>query len=111
MNKNNKSPEIRFKGFIDDWELCKFEDVLKSHPFKQYIAEPTEDGNFPVIQQGDKPIIGYSNGEPYEDFTHVTLFGDHTVSLFKPTKPFFVATDGVKILSVENFEVIIYFMH
>ena len=103
-DKEIKVPRLRFVNFNEDWELCKFEDILKSHPFKQYLAEPTEDGNFPVIQQGDKPIIGYSNGEPYEDFTHVTLFGDHTVSLFKPTKPFFVATDGVKILSVENFE-------
>ena len=31
------------------------------------------------------------------------MFGDHTVSLYKPKSPFFVATDGVKIISCNIF--------
>ena len=85
------------------WEQCRFKDILKSHSFKQYLAEPKDDGEFEIIQQGDKPIIGYSDGEPFEEFSDVVLFGDHTVSLYKPSKPFFVATDGVKILSASGF--------
>ena len=96
-------PKIRFPEFTDAWEQCEFKDVLKSHPFRQYLAEPQIEGEFVIIQQGDKPIVGYSDGKPFSEYTDVTLFGDHTVSLYKPTKPFFVATDGVKILSADGF--------
>ncbi|MCM6847653.1 restriction endonuclease subunit S, partial [Lactococcus lactis] len=79
-------------------------EMIKTHHFRSYLAEPNDVGNYEVIQQGDKPIAGYANGEPFEYFYDVTLFGDHTVSLFKPTKPFFIATDGVKIISADEFD-------
>ncbi|MFK4972571.1 restriction endonuclease subunit S [Lactococcus garvieae] len=99
-----KVPELRFAGFADDWEERKFKDILKTHSFRSYLAGVSENGGYEVIQQGDKPIVGYSDGEPFTDYKDVTLFGDHTVSLYKPKSPFFVATDGVKILSADNFE-------
>ncbi len=97
-------PEIRFAGFTEAWEERKFSKVLKSHSYNAYLAGPSESGNYKVIQQGDNPVVGYSNGNPFENFEDVTLFGDHTVSLYKPTEPFFVATDGVKILSGDGFD-------
>ncbi|MEK4797311.1 restriction endonuclease subunit S [Lactococcus sp. FSL K6-0773] len=99
-----KVPELRFAGFADDWEERKAKEMIKTHHFRSYLAEPNDVGNYEVIQQGDKPIAGYANGEPFEYFYDVTLFGDHTVSLFKPTKPFFIATDGVKIISADEFD-------
>lgn len=99
-----KVPELRFKGFTDDWEERKFKDVLKTHSFRLYLADISENGEYEVIQQGDKPIVGYSDGKPFTNYKDITLFGDHTVSLYKPKRPFFVATDGVKILSADNFE-------
>ncbi len=102
--KNGASvPEIRFPGFTEDWEQRKFAKILKVHPFRQYLAEPIEDGKYEIIQQGDNSVIGYAKGNPFQDFEEVTLFGDHTVSLYKPSNPFFVATDGVRILSGEGF--------
>lgn len=97
-------PEVRFPGFTEPWEQCKFGDILKNHAFRPYLAEANEVGTYKVIQQGDKSIIGYADGEPFINFDAVSLFGDHTVSLYKPTEPFFVATDGVKILSAEGFD-------
>src|SRR5574337_159590 len=99
-----KVPELRFAGFADDWEERKAKEMIKTHHFRSYLAEPNDVGNYEVIQQGDKPIAGYANGEPFEYFYDVTLFGDHTVSLFKPTKPIFIATDGVKIISADEFD-------
>ncbi|ULL21484.1 hypothetical protein D2A30_07825 [Streptococcus suis] len=84
--------------------MRKFKDILKTHSFRSYLAGVSENGEYEVIQQGDKPIVGYFDGEPFTDYKDVTLFGDHTVSLYKPKSPFFVATDGVKILSADNFE-------
>ena len=99
MDQNIQKPSIRFKGFTDTWEQREFGDFLNTHPFKAFLANPSIDGEFEVIQQGAFPIIGYANGEPFTDFDDIVLFGDHTVSIYKQRKPFFLATDGVKIVS------------
>ncbi|MGU9970524.1 restriction endonuclease subunit S [Limosilactobacillus fermentum] len=108
MSKSKKRlvPVRRFKEFenADTWEERKFKDILKTHSFRSYLADISENGEYEVIQQGDKPIVGYSDGKPFTNYKDITLFGDHTVSLYKPKRPFFVATDGVKILSADNFE-------
>lgn len=98
------SPNIRFANYHEDWEQRKLGEVLRSHPLRTYLAEPIYGGEYEVIQQGDNPIIGTANGKPFAEYYSVILFGDHTVSLFKPQKPFFVATDGVKIISADNFD-------
>lgn len=97
--KGEKVPRIRFHGFTGDWEQRKLGEITKANPFKQYIAEGTLDGTYEVIQQGDTPVVGYADGKPFEDYEDVSLFGDHTLSLYKPKSPFFVASDGIKILS------------
>ena len=63
-----KVPELRFKGFTDEWEERKFKDILKTHSFRSYLAGVSENGEYEVIQQGDKPIVGYSDGEPFTDY-------------------------------------------
>ncbi|MFA5659095.1 MAG: restriction endonuclease subunit S [Oscillospiraceae bacterium] len=87
------------------WEQRKLGEILKVHPFKPYLAEPIDNGKYEVIQQGNDSVIGYADGTPFKDYEPTVLFGDHTVSLYKSQKPFFVATDGIKILStIENFD-------
>ncbi len=91
-------PEIRFKGFTDAWEQRKLGDLLQTLPFKQFLKEPELDGKYEIIQQGNEPVIGFANGTPCGDYKDVVIFGDHTLSLYKPQHPFFVATDGVRIV-------------
>ncbi len=95
-------PDIRFSGFTEDWEQRKLGEVLRTLPFKPFLKIPDQDGKYEIIQQGNEPIIGYANGEPCEDFRNIVIFGDHTLSLYKPKQPFFVATDGVRILQGTN---------
>ena len=106
--KNNKkklkAPKLRFPEFTDDWEKCELGEILKTHSFRKYLAIPQTYGDIEIIQQGDKPILGYSDGKPFTEYADIILFGDHTVSLYKPTKPFFIATDGIKILSADGFD-------
>ena len=106
--KNNKkklkAPKLRFPEFTDDWDKCELGEILKTHSFRKYLAIPQTYGDIEIIQQGDKPILGYSDGKPFTEYADIILFGDHTVSLYKPTKPFFIATDGVKILSADGFD-------
>lgn len=97
-----KIPNIRFKGFEGEWEEKKFGEKLNSTPYKEYIKTPTRNGKYPVIQQGDKPIIGYADGIPITNYSDKVIFGDHTVSLYKPISPFFAATDGLRIFSMEG---------
>ena len=95
-------PEVRFKGFTDAWEQRKLGEVLRTIPFKPFLKIPEQGGKYEIIQQGNEPIIGYANGEPCEDFRNTVIFGDHTLSLYKPKQSFFVATDGVRILQGTN---------
>lgn len=91
-------PELRFPGFTGDWEQRKLGDLLQTLPFKQFLKEPEPDGKYEIIQQGNEPVIGFANGTPCGDYKDVVIFGDHTLSLYKPQHPFFVATDGVRIV-------------
>ena len=100
--KTDKKPAIRFRGFTDSWEQRKLGMDIKTLPFKHLLSEPTIDGKHPVIQQGDNPIMGYSNNEPCRDYQDVVLFGDHTLSLYRPKEPFLVATDGIRIIMTEK---------
>ena len=97
--KGEVVPEVRFPGFTDAWEQRKLGEITKTHSSKQYISETFTQGKYVVIQQGEHPIAGYADGNPFENYKDITLFGDHTLSLFKPQEKFFVASDGVKILS------------
>ena len=96
--KGQKVPEKRFPGFTGDWEQRKLGDLLQTLPFKQFLKEPEPDGKYEIIQQGNEPVIGFANGTPCGDYKNVVIFGDHTLSLYKPQHPFFVATDGVRIV-------------
>ena len=102
MTENRKTPKLRFKGFTDAWEQRKLGEVLRTIPFKPFLKIPEQGGKYEIIQQGNEPIIGYANGEPCEDFRNTVIFGDHTLSLYKPKQSFFVATDGVRILQGTN---------
>ncbi len=97
-NKNGY-PAVRFEWFDKAWKQSKLGEITKVIAAKPYISTPSTHGNYLVIQQGDKPIAGFSNSNPFKNYNNITLFGDHTLSLFKPRSPFLVASDGIKILS------------
>ena len=60
-------------------------------------------GDYPIIDQGQKFIAGYLNGHEglLEDIP-VIIFGDHTRILKYVDFPFFLGADGVKVLKVKN---------
>ena len=96
---------VRFRRFCSTtifWEQRKIEAEIQTLPFKPLLAVPEVDGKYPIIQQGDSPVLGYSNRLPFSDYRGVVLFGDHTLSLYKPDGPFLVATDGIRIIKSED---------
>ena len=80
------------------WEQRKLKELLQTISFKPFLKAPIQDGKYEVIQQGNDPILGFANGVPFNEYKDVVIFGDHTLSLYKPHHPFFVATDGVRII-------------
>jgi restriction endonuclease S subunit len=67
---------------------------------KDYLPE----GKYPVIDQGEQFISGYSNEESLVlDFKQpVIIFGDHTRRIKYADFPFVPGADGTKILSQSN---------
>lgn len=97
-------PRRRFKEFVGsgEWEEKKLGEILRTDSFRSYIKKPQFNGEHIVIQQGNDPVAGYADGDPYLDYEKVVLFGDHTLSLYKPKVPFFISTDGLKIIYGSN---------
>ena len=97
-HRNRRKNNLKQKHTVFSWEQRKLGDLLQTLPFKQFLKEPEPDGKYEIIQQGNEPVIGFANGTPCGDYKDVVIFGDHTLSLYKPQRPFFVATDGVRIV-------------
>ncbi|WP_347993157.1 restriction endonuclease subunit S [uncultured Eubacterium sp.] len=61
--KNDKKPQVRFKGFNDDWEQRKFEDVVQierggsPRPIDDYITDSPNGLNW--VKIGDAPAQGH----------------------------------------------------
>jgi type I restriction enzyme S subunit len=88
----------------------KFHELVSKTPNIRGIPtnEYKEQGRFPVIDQGNKFIAGYSDNEHalYKDTLPVVVFGDHTLAIKYLDFPFSVGADGTQLLK-PNTDVII----
>ena len=59
-----------------------------------------DSGKFPIIDQGQDFISGYTNDTSlvYDDELPVIVFGDHTLSVKFIDFPFGIGADGTKII-------------
>ena len=75
-----------------------FEDVTKQGR-KISTDGYKRDGKYPIIDQGQNEIAGYTN-EEFGLFNNVPaiIFGDHTRIIKFVNTPFFLGADGVKVL-------------
>jgi type I restriction enzyme S subunit len=96
VTNTNRSSSITFN---DAFEIGKM--ARKAVKQRDYLR----DGEFPVIDQGEDFISGYSNEESLVlDFKKpVIIFGDHTRRIKYVNFPFIAGADGTKIL-VPNVE-------
>lgn len=84
------------------WKKLNIEETLdKAGLFtKLKSSQYFDNGQFPVIDQGDKFISGYVNDEKllYKGGLPVIIFGDHTRNIKFIDFPFAAGADGTKIL-------------
>ena len=90
------------------WNIISFElaveDVTGGHP-KLQKREYLPNGYFPVVDQGQDAISGYTNNDEmvYDGSLPVILFGDHT-RIFKYVNfPFVIGADGIKVLQAKKY--------
>ena len=79
-----------------------FEDVTKLG-CKIHKEHYLDKGDYPIIDQGQKYIAGYSNNSEglYSDVPAI-IFGDHTRIIKYVDMPCFLGADGVKLLHVKD---------
>lgn len=103
-------PNYENTEFVDGlplgWEEMRLDKVLETVKRKpkissdQYLSE----GKFPIIDQGDKFIAGYTDDESIVQFDPLPLliFGDHTRRIKFVNYPFVSGADGTQLLSPKN---------
>lgn len=102
--KGKPVPEIRFPEFRNDgaWNILNLADIIHTiTPSKKLkSSEYNNNGKFPIIDQSQNYIAGYSDDSSallnIENKTCV-IFGDHTCSLKLVDFPFIQGADGIKI--------------
>ncbi len=97
-------PELRFPEFegSGEWGVDTVGHVIKSitPPKKLEASEYRTKGKYPIIDQSQKHIAGYSDDQDAlinTEGKEMIVFGDHTCSLKFVDHPFIQGADGIKI--------------
>lgn len=78
--------------------MDSFLDITKRYA-KLQSGEYLRDGPFPIIDQGQGAVAGYTDSEALvNDSGEVIIFGDHTRIVKFTNGPFALGADGVKVL-------------
>ena len=95
---------MKTKQLPQGWKEKPFLECLEKEASNNKLKIPQKDfleeGIYPIIDQGNNVVAGYTNDETkvYSEKLPVVVFGDHT-RVFKFIKfPFAIGADGTKIL-------------
>lgn len=89
----------------DGWDVVSIGDILDGYPTtKRYETSAyASSGKFPIIDQGEKYIVGYTNDEEgILKRIPAVVFGDHSTRLKYVDFPFARGADGTQILYSKN---------
>lgn len=80
-----------------------FEDITK-HATKVKTSAYLAAGLFPIVDQGQQSVAGYTNDPSlvFHPDEPLILFGDHTRTVRLIEQPFVLGADGVKVLKVAS---------
>ena len=106
--KRALTPKLRFPEFRDGpgWKDGKVGELVSTvtPPKKLPTSSYLEKGSFPIIDQSQREICGWTNDDKAVIAAPLPLivFGDHTCALKFITHPFAQGADGIKILNARN---------
>ena len=98
------TPRLRFSKFqgAGNWQWKQLGEILTTiaPPQKLPTSDYQQQGDFPIIDQGQNLIAGWTNdaGSVLMGPLPVVVFGDHTCTLKFVDFPFAQGADGIKIL-------------
>ena len=100
-------PRLRFPEFRDagEWERKAVDELVETvtPPKKLQTADYRPEGQFPVIDQSQDYICGWTDDADaaIKSDLPVVVFGDHTCALKFVARPFAQGADGIKILKAK----------
>ena len=83
------------------WSILQIEDILDKYPSTKRFdtSEYLNKGKYPIIDQGESYIVGFTNDEENILFkTPAVVFGDHSTRVKFVATPFGRGADGTQIL-------------
>lgn len=95
---------MKQKQINQNWKEFKFLDCLENEASQNSLKinkqSFLEEGKFPIIDQGDNYIAGYTDDKNkiYSKQLPVVVFGDHTRAIKFIDFPFALGADGIKVL-------------
>ncbi|MCT7469035.1 restriction endonuclease subunit S [Aliarcobacter cryaerophilus] len=101
-------PKLRFPEFVNDgeWEEKKLSDLIYTitPPKKLLTNQYLDKGSFPIIDQSQKYIAGWTNDKEsiIRGKLPLIIFGDHTCALKLINQPFAQGADGIKIFEANS---------
>ena len=114
---SKKSPQLRFEGFMDDWEERKLGEIFNYEQPTKYIVKSTEyDDTFntPVLTAGKSFLLGYTDeitGIKNATVENpVVIFDDFTTGSHYVDFPFKIKSSAMKLLSLNDNSDNFYFM-
>lgn len=102
------SGRVRLPGFVGAWGERPFAKVLSRVNAKRHqiqTSEYLEVGTFPVVDQGQKPVVAYSDRADKVfrcPSGGVIVFGDHTCIIKYVDFDFVVGADGTQLLAAKT---------
>ena len=103
---DSKTPEIRFKGFTEDWEQRKFENIFDYERPDKYIVssdEYSEISKIPVLTANKAFILGYTDEiNVYKKEKESIIFDDFTLDSKFVDFPYMVKSSAIKILTLKD---------
>jgi type I restriction enzyme S subunit len=97
-------PKLRFPEFREAGEWCAdaVDDLISTitPPKKILTSDYLSEGQFPIIDQGQSDIAGWTNDSDaiIDASQPLIVFGDHTCVLKLISRPFAQGADGIKII-------------
>lgn len=104
----NKVPNIRFKGFTDDWEQRKVSDEVDSIDTGKSKFDAMEFGDYKIL--GSTGVIGYDSTYDYEgDFLLTARVGANAGTLYRHSGKVKI-TDNTVFLQGHNIDFVYYLL-
>lgn len=101
-----KIPEIRFKGFNEEWYEREFINIFKyERPDKYFVKSEdyVEYSKTPVLTANKAFILGYTNEDrSYQAEKESIIFDDFTLDSKFVNFPYMVKSSAIKILTLNN---------